>query len=119
MITFAVNAGLLIWVATSYRKLKHDVLLALLFGTAKAGLIVAFSSGAATQVGWFAIAVSALISGLVSFLVCWAFMALFSRIDRLELEQRQALAAGGTRSKSAPVAEWIGVVITGLVCLFF
>lgn len=119
VIIFAINAGLLIWVATSYRKLKHDVLVALLFGSIKAGVVVAFSIGAVARVGLMPVVFGGLISGLFSFFMCWGFMALLGRTDRINFEHRRAVANGERRKKPALVLEWVGIAITGIACLFF
>jgi hypothetical protein len=116
IISIAVNVGLLIWVASAHRKLKHDVLISLLFGTVKAGLVFVFSTGAIAQVGILPVAIGALIRGLFSFLTCWGFMALLGRTDRLELDHRRAVASGEHRKKPAMVLEYIGLAVCGILC---
>lgn len=118
VIAIAVNIGLLIWVASVHRKLKHDVLVALLFGTVKAGLIVAFSMSQVVEVGLGLIMVVALVRGLISFFTCWGFMALLGRTDRLEHEHRRGVAAGESRKKPVLVWEYIGIAVCGILCAF-
>lgn len=118
MIAFAVNAVVLIWLMGSHRKLKHDVLVALLFGTIKAALvgILAF---AVLDVGMLpAIVATALIRGLLSFLTCWAFLALLGRTDRIDREHRKAVAGGARVKKPAMFLEYTGMAIAGIACLF-
>lgn len=116
MLGIAINIGLLIWVASAHRKLKHDVLISLLFGTAKAGLVFVFSAGAINEYGLFAIALNALIRGLFSFFTCWGFMALLGRTDRIDLEHRRAVASGEHRKKPAMVLEYVGIAVCGILC---
>lgn len=118
MLGIALNIGLLIWLASAHRKLKHDVLVALLFGTVKAGLIFVFSAGGITQYGLTAVAVGAFVSGFISFLTCWGFMALLGRTDRIEFAHRRAVADGESRKKPNLVLEYIGITVCGLLCAF-
>jgi len=115
MIGVVINVGLLIWVASAHRKLKHDVLIALLFGTVKAAVILTFSIGLIEKVGFFPVAINAFVRGLFSFLTCWGFMALLGRTDRLDLEHRRAVAAGEHRKKPALVLEYIGIAVCGIL----